>query len=231
MLASIAEGELETTKARVNSARARFRREARWSGGTAPYGTRPVQQADKTWRLEHDTGTAPVLRELITRALRGDSPHAIAIDLNERGIPAQKGGGWFGGTVRNLLKSRTLLGEHTWRGQVVRGEDGTPVVRYPPFLSEAEFAELQARLEDRARGAYRRQSPNLLLRVAFCGSCDTPLSRYVNTRPYHRCARYAGASVPARRGLRSRREGRTDLRPDRGRAVGIQEQHLVRVGR
>lgn len=130
-----------------------------------------------------------------------------------------KGYEWHSGPLKRGLESRTLLGQIVTRdpvldakGQVQRdskghrvlgpeivvvGDDGSPVERAKPILTRAMFdrvgKELQGR-ENRKEPTVR--SSGLLLRVIYCGVCDSPAYRLKGgegRKPRYRCgsAQYA----------------------------------------
>lgn len=51
------------------------------------------------------------MRWMFAQALAGKGTHRIASDLNERGIPAKKGGSWTATTVRGLLTNEKFTGD------------------------------------------------------------------------------------------------------------------------
>ena len=120
---------------------------------------------------------------------------AIAAELNERGIPAPRGGKWNATTVSKILNSPMLLGHVVVmngetgvkgmpgykKGQIVatrRGKDGQPIMfTDEPLIDQDTWDLLQDanRAGSRARG--QAQSRHMLYRVLFCRTCSPrPLS-------------------------------------------------------
>ncbi|MFC4372993.1 recombinase family protein [Nocardia halotolerans] len=123
---------------------------------------------------------------------------------------------WHSGPLKRSLSSQTLLGHAITRtpetgpnGQVkkepngkkvygpetiVRGDDGTPVVRAEPILSRGEFDRLQVELSGREnRKEPTKRSSGLLLRVIYCGACGRPAYRLKGGKG--RATRYRCASA------------------------------------
>ena len=140
------------------------------------------------------------------RIIAGSSLAAVSRWLNDSGIPPPRGTRkakghktakvyqWWPATVRDVLRSRSLLGEMTHDGSVVRGDDGMPV-RYEPIITQDKWVRLQAAL-DAGRNPQRgeRRNAAYLLRVAYC-TCGEPFyqTQAGNGQRYYRCrSRMAG---------------------------------------
>ncbi|MEH0936766.1 recombinase family protein [Micromonospora psammae] len=89
ILAFAAQMEAQAITERNKDTRAYMRQIGRWSGGMHPYHTKPVQQGNG-WQLVENPETAPVMREIIERVLKGESKLSIARDLNSRGIASPR---------------------------------------------------------------------------------------------------------------------------------------------
>ncbi len=97
MLAVLNEFERDQISERTASA-LRHKRQQRQAYSPTPYGFD---------RIEKDLVINPSEREVLERIVRlrsqGWSFHRIADRLNREGIPAKRGGRWFGSTVRSVL--------------------------------------------------------------------------------------------------------------------------------
>ncbi|MGW3806654.1 recombinase family protein [Micromonospora sp. NPDC005113] len=89
ILAFAAQMEAQSITERNKDTRAYMRQIGRWSGGMHPYHTKPVQQG-VGWGLVENPETAPVMREIIERVLKGESKLSIARDLNDRGVASPR---------------------------------------------------------------------------------------------------------------------------------------------
>jgi site-specific DNA recombinase len=88
-----------------------------WNGGPAPYGYQVL-----AGKLVIDPETAPIVRGLFQAYADQDiSLHALARDLNARGIPSPKGKHWSACTVRLILRNRKYLG-HLPYGESVKAK-------------------------------------------------------------------------------------------------------------
>lgn len=166
---------------------------------------------------DYGTNTAGTLREIVRRLLDdGESINAVCRWLNQdlsatptamdaqriRGGKESKGSVWRVGNLVNLLRSETLIGRASItetvtlpngkkekRTRLVRGDDGLPLQRADPLLTQAEWGALQERLNARAlKGGRDRHDRSPLLRVAYC-VCGKPLYRTNGrTSKYYRCS-------------------------------------------
>lgn len=153
--AVFAEMEREAIRERILATRVYQRLNGLWRGGNPPYGTRP-KKTDAGYVLEEDPKTAPIVREIVARSIAGEARHAIARDLNDRGVPTarqvtgSKAGReaiWHPGTIRNLLRSLHLRGYSTYRGNIVLTPDGEPLRCGPELVTADEWDLLQTQAE------------------------------------------------------------------------------------
>ncbi len=194
-----AEFERERIGERRGEAAAKLRRTGRWGGGQVPFGYRPVKVGDGGWTLEPDPGTSEVVSRITDMMIKGASLSAASRWLEDHGIPTpresnrRKGSTpyrWTPATVRKLLRSKSLRGEVTHQGQVVRGADGHPV-RFEPLIDAAQWDQLQQALDTASKPQRgERGNGSMLLRIAFCGRCGRPLyqTQAGNGTRYYRCA-------------------------------------------
>jgi site-specific DNA recombinase len=80
-----------------------------------------------------------------------------------------------------------------WRGETVRDDDGV-AVRREPVLDDVMWARAQVALDQNSQVRGRRRDASLLLRVAFCGRCGSPLYRHVRKLRNRRYDHYACAA-------------------------------------
>jgi DNA invertase Pin-like site-specific DNA recombinase len=206
-LIAFAQFERERMRERRRDAAKQLREAGKWNGGQVAYGYQP-KRSGSNWVLVPDAETASVIQEMSGRIIAGQGLSTVARWLNDSHVPtprkARKAKGikqakvyqWWPATVRDVLRSRSLLGEMTHKGGTVLGADGMPI-RNEPILSDQTWIELQTALDD-ARNPLRgeRRNPSYLLRIARC-ACGEPL--YITTAGngtrYYRCrSRVAGTS-------------------------------------
>ncbi|MEW9555251.1 recombinase family protein [Nonomuraea sp. NPDC050783] len=190
ILAVFAEFEGKTMRARAKQAYDHNVRQGKHRGGRLPYGYMAVKGGDGH-RLQPDPQTAPIVRDIVSRIIGGQSANSVVAHLNREGIPTsldwqlQQAGKeprhalWRVGNLIKLLRSKTLLGHYmTDDGSVIRGSDGLPVQRAEPLISLSEWERLQATLDRNSnKRAGNRRGGSPLLQVAYCAVCARPLYR------------------------------------------------------
>jgi len=137
------------------------------TGGTRPFGWR----ADKRTL---DPGEAGILRDAIEQVLAGQSLGKVTDDLNARGVLTSPGGRWSRQTLRQLLLSPRLCGWRTYRGEILRVADGTPVVgQWQPLLTPDQWEQLRDTIAPPTRTKSERPGGRryLLSGVIRCGAC------------------------------------------------------------
>ncbi len=203
LVAKVAEMELAAISERNASAFQHNFRAGKYRGGMPPWGYLP-RQVDGVWKLVQDPVQVAVITEVVDRVLNGEPLRAIAHDLTGRGVltprdrfaEAQnrevRGYAWHAGRLRESLASQTLLGYVVTKGEVVRGDDGSPLIRSEPILDRGTFDRVGVELTDREnRKEPTARSSGLLLRVIFCGVCGRPAYRLKGgpgRSPRYRCA-------------------------------------------
>ena len=207
ILVQFAEWELQTIGERRRNGQNVLRREARYGGGRYPFGYEPYQ-VGAYWYLRPHPVYAKEVEQMALAIVSGKSARAIALDLNERGIPTGRGVQgkspekkffWKGVQVTRLLRSEQIRGyvmhyapENPATPVRVVGEDGE-FVRREPLISDELWFKVQAALDATARPKSGiRFGASLLLQVGFCGYCGGALHRtYADRRGkeyrYYRC--------------------------------------------
>lgn len=203
LVAKVAEMELAAISDRNRSAAQYNLRAGKYRGGIPPWGYLP-EETEEGWRYVQDPDQVAVINEVVQRALDGEPLRAIAHDLTRRKVPTPKdrfaqtqgreakGYEWHSGPLKRSLTSPTLLGHAVSKGESIRDEDGSPVVRSEPILTPEVFARLGAELADREnRKEPTKRSSGLLLQIVHCGVCGRPAYRLkggAGRKPRYRCA-------------------------------------------
>lgn len=113
-----------------------------------------------------DDEKAAVVREAARRIMQGEALYKVARDLNERGIPAPRGGEWDPTQIKRLCVNPAYIGKRTHKGAVVG--DGM----WPAILDEQTFYTCLSRLTDPKRLTHDgRGVQHLLSGIAVCGVC------------------------------------------------------------
>ncbi len=163
ILATFAELERETIRARVMAGRETLQSRGRWPGGARPFGWEPVPHLDGagSWLALHPE-EAPKLREAVEKVLAGGSiaDAARVLETSDQSAAYQ-------------LRSPRLVGHATKDGAVIRGEDGLPVLSNEPIVSVLEWQRLQDAV---GQPVQRRQKRSRLLSgLLSCGTCGSTL--------------------------------------------------------
>lgn len=153
-------GSLEsaTTSTRLRDRNAHDARSGRPPSRPGAYGH------DRTW-TRIVPAEAAVIREAASRVMAGESFPAICRRFNERRLPSPGGVAWRPNALRVLLRSPRLVGDRTYRGEVVARDC------LPAILSREIF--------DAMGVARPRQGPttkrHLLTGVVLCSRCGTTM--------------------------------------------------------
>ncbi|RBY85747.1 recombinase family protein [Blastococcus sp. TF02A-30] len=178
---TVARHEARRIGARVKATNA-YRR----SKGLRPLGGPPV------WGLMRagdgfipDPERGPILRDAIDRIIAGDlSIRGFGDELTKRGIPSPYGrSAWNHKAIVKILRSAALAGMTPTNGDVIRGDDGLPVVLPGEHLLTVDrWRRLQSVLDERARTrqpAQRHGLPPTLLHGIARDEAGHPLYRHI----------------------------------------------------
>jgi DNA invertase Pin-like site-specific DNA recombinase len=179
----LAEGELEAIRERQRSSKAKLRELGRWSGGKVPYGYTAVPLEGGGWSLEVDPKAKAVLRRIVDEFLAGRPLAHIAEGLNRDGVPPSEvyrgrssGNSWHVSSIRNKLRSKSLLGYVHHQGETVRDDAGAPVVYAEPLISLDEWNRVQSVLDsNKSRRTGAKPTKGLLTGLLVCYFCDEPM--------------------------------------------------------
>ncbi len=153
-------------------------------GSNAPFGYRKIKVSDGAKErptLEVDPATAPVVRELFEKSLRGSGLKELCKELNERGI-TNRGKHWYKGTLHYVLRNEAYTGTAVW-GKASKGQEAQDPVRveraWPALVSRELFEDVQQAMSERAPKVQRPGrvgSKFLLSGLLKCGVCGRPYS-------------------------------------------------------
>jgi site-specific DNA recombinase len=129
---------------------------------------------------------AAVIREIFARFTKGETPYAIAADLNTRGIKTAKGGAWTEATVRRQLKSTRVAGIAVHHGTVIG------VGKWPAIIARPQWDFTQELLAFRNVAAQKQRDTRsrrtyLLRGLVICGKCGTTMAGCSGS--VYRCSR------------------------------------------
>lgn len=170
------------------------------SGGGQSYGYRP-DQSKKGVLVIHDEEAA-VVRRIFREYSQGKSPRAIAVGLNDDGIPGPRGARWSAGTINGsaarqngILHNSLYIGERIWnRNRFVKDPDtGKRISRLNPeaewqrvnvpelrIVTDEEWIVAQKvrgeRITNFGELAGKRRPKRLLSGLLKCGACGAGMS-------------------------------------------------------
>lgn len=129
---------------------------------------------------------AAIVREVFDRFIQGETPYALSVDLNRRGIPTAHGKTWTEATVRRLLRSKSIAGICVLRGQEIG------IGKWPAIITRPQWDFAQELLTFRSVAAQKqRDSRNrrhyILRGLVICGNCGTTMAGCSGT--IYRCSR------------------------------------------
>lgn len=153
----------------------------------APFG---YINADKTYILDDEGGTADIVREIFERYANGEKQREIAVSLGQRGIRTKRGNMPENRFVDFILNNPVYIGKIRWT------EDGSRSVskrdyhnesisfydgNWEPIISIELWDKVQAMLNDQKKKypkyAKRQQPSNYILKgLARCGSCGSTMA-------------------------------------------------------
>lgn len=153
---SVARAEVERKSARQRRAGLQRAQDGKPWGPHRPYGFERDSMA-------HVPYEADAIRGMYADLIAGESQHAIARGLNERGLMSTTGKPWSQTTVRNLLRAPRNAGLSHYKGEIVgKGQ-------WEPIVSEETYRVALDRTSTNAGGGGGRKY--LLTGVAKCGIC------------------------------------------------------------
>ncbi|MCL5736952.1 MAG: recombinase family protein [Actinobacteria bacterium] len=176
--AALAKYESVRLGARLRDVHKRLAKEGRWSGGTAPFGMRHVQDelGSRLVCVPEEAATRLWMHE---RYQEGWALARIAKDLNERGIPTVKGRKWYEKTIASALAGPLQVGARLVDGKLVFGGNIEPII--PLEVYQRTLLMREAR-RGRPQGGRPARVP-LTGRHVKCGTCGSPLyARYADRR-------------------------------------------------
>lgn len=143
-----------------------------------------------------DEEAAVTVRRLLVElyAVGGEGTYEIAKVLNAQGRAAPKGGTWTPGSVGAIIDRAKVYAGWLEFNRDAQANKEYVLVRgnYPPIITDAELALIEAERADRTKRPIRRR--DILSGVAVCQSCGQPLTYHTFTRDGEhvsalRCAR------------------------------------------
>lgn len=201
ILSSMAEGESVSI-----SENSKWSIQKRFESGTYKVSYPPYGYDWNGEQMVINPEQAAVVKEIFTALLSGKGTHAIADDLNQRGVPSKRGGRWTATTIRGMLSNEKYVGDCLFQktysdSQFVRhsnhGEQTQYMVRdhHEPIISREDFEAAQAFVKQRAsekgvvKGTEKYQNRYVFSGKIICGECGDTFKRRI-----HSCTGYKYAA-------------------------------------
>lgn len=162
--------------------------------GPLPYGYAATFDAKgKTaGRIEHPQ-QGPIVREIATRLLAGETATRISHDLNRRGIAYPRGHKWTGSNIIQMMRKPCYAQIVVHQGKTVPDVIG----QWPLLVSAADHRDLLARFDAPDRKVIRNGSHARRLGAGLyeCGHCKTGRARTVTGSEKRRRATSYGCNA------------------------------------
>lgn len=166
------QSEASNIGVRVADKQRKRRRQGKFFAGRPPYGWQAVEAPDGDGSvLALDPAEAPVALRMVEEILEGESCTAIALALNEEGVPTRRGGEWRGGNISRMMRNPALVGWVTHKGEVVRDDHGRPLEGPEPLLDLGTWRRVCDELDDRGPGTVSAHRATLLSGLVVCAEC------------------------------------------------------------
>lgn len=177
-----------------------------------------IVEGDRRVRVEYRVNVeqAAIVVEIFTRYAAGDGLKTIAKDLNRRGVPSPRGGGWCVGALHPMIARERYKGAIVWgkRAKTYRGGTKVRIARAEREWTRTEAPELRivtdeqwaaanarrVRRESIGRGPAGGNAPRYLLSgIGRCGVCGGPMQA-VNGRASYEVIKVYACSHHRERG-------------------------------
>lgn len=195
IIAAFAEGELDTIKARINSAVQVRKEKGVWIGGAVPFGYELDKQETGGKKLIQDNWGANLLLEIFEKIQNDWSAYRIAGDLNERGVMTWRdyrrvqskkpalGTKWSTQAIVEIVTNPTVAGYYTYKGELVEDEEGNPrLITNDPILTPSQWTQMVCRFTVEREEVRATPSRAMNSGVATCGMCETKVGSSKKTR-------------------------------------------------
>ncbi|WP_166389594.1 recombinase family protein [Nocardioides ochotonae] len=179
MLGAAAQHEVDHARERMRRAKTQAAASGKYRGGPRPYG----YESDGMTIREDE---AQVIRDMTTAVLAGRSLHAIARELNAKGLTTSTGRDWTQPRVKDVLIRPRNAGliHHGRADGRTEGRHDRPEFQivgkaaWPAIVTEDEWRAVHTMLVDPSRRTNLVNEPKWLLsNIAMCGreGCDSKM--------------------------------------------------------
>ena len=169
-------------------------KKGKWNGGNYPFGYR---KGDFNGHIIIDKFESKYVKKIFELFNSGKSIRDIVLFLNKNNVqpPKTDKSVWNEGTIRNILRSKKYIGEHTVltktnkhlskkecirKGLVVESK-----IDFPKLISKKLFNSVQLKMNQlvsRSNSKRKLQIDYLLNGIVYCGNCGNRMSINVNKK-------------------------------------------------
>ena len=200
--AEMARDEMASLSKRVKRGKAEQRRRGEYQGGSIVFGLMAIRTLNEPTMLVPDPDAVAMIREAADALIGGASTTQICDKWNAEGKKTQQGGNWTPLTLRRILGNPAMLGHRKALGDILRNDDGSPMICTEPLLDEATYQRVEAIITARSAAARKNQSSKkhstkrcaLLSGLVVCKECGSKLHQRntrKNTRGHVRYGQYS----------------------------------------
>jgi DNA invertase Pin-like site-specific DNA recombinase len=130
---------------------------------------------------------AEIVREVFRRFTEGETPYAIAADLNSRSIGTAKGSAWTETAIRRQLQNRHVAGICVHRGKEIGAGRWPAVIERGQWDFAQELLAFRSATVQVAKSRRNPPRPYVLRGLVICGKCGTAMAGCSGT--VYRCSR------------------------------------------
>ena len=179
--AEFARNESEMLSSRIRRGKQTQRDRRLSQGGQLCFGTTVVREKGEPERIELVPEEVAFIHRIKDMLLKEDlSLNKIATTLTNEGVRTKRGKVWKNVTIANMLRNPSMIGQRTELDDLVRDENGDPVIFHDPILTEEEFRAVDRAINKRSR---KTQTPrtktgvntNVLTGLLYCERCEQNL--------------------------------------------------------
>lgn len=134
-------------------------------------GARPFGYSKNGMKI--NSAEAEIVREIFRRFTEGETPYAIAKDLNARGIKTAKGRAWRDCTIRQQLRSRHAAGILVHDGEEIGVGKWPAIIARPQWDFTQELLTFRSAATQKENAKKNPPRPYILRGVVTCGKCGT----------------------------------------------------------
>lgn len=195
ILSSLAESESVSI-----SENSKWSVQKRFQNGTFIIAYPPYGYANDNGMMVIVPEQAEVVKDIFAACLTGKSTHAIAKELNARGLKTKKNGKWGAGAVNAILTNEKYTGDaifqktysdSSFNRHINHGERDRFLCQnhHEPIISHEEFDKVRAVLDQRAMekgngtDTYRYQNRYCFSGKIKCGECSGTFKRRQHYKP------------------------------------------------